>query len=139
MMADEDSEDDISIVEPPTVVESQSNQGASVSKRKSPVWAYFTIKNMSDKDWVSCDLCDKKVKTKDSGTSNLFGHLKSSHPLKYADIAPASAKKLSHTTKPASSSYQMTLSEACKRKYERTSDEYKQLTASVTKYLVSGV
>ena len=61
-------------------------------RRRSTVWTFFSVRDQSKRDWVTCDICgieDSKglVKTKDSSTSNLFGHLKVHHPTQYSEVA----------------------------------------------------
>lgn len=46
---------------------STTNSSVSVTKRKSAVWSFFSIKDISKRDWVTCDICQTTVKTKDSG------------------------------------------------------------------------
>lgn len=68
-------------------------QAAPTTARKSAVWAYFTIKNVSNEDQVSCNLCDTKIKTCYSSTSNLFSRLKVHHPIQYHTIATDNPKR----------------------------------------------
>lgn len=73
--ANDDSDDDVVVVTPP----------ASLSGKRSAVWAYFTPDD-SKSNWVNCDLCHikKRIKVADSSTSNLWSHLRAYHPTEYA-------------------------------------------------------
>jgi hypothetical protein len=131
-MASDSDDDEITIVErpaQPTVLES--------SRKRSPVWALFTIKDISNKDWVTCDVCQTQVKTKDSGTSNLYGHLKSHHPIRYAEIVKVSKPKPKASTRSSSQPTITQLYEA-KSKYLKDSERHKVLTECITRFLISG-
>lgn len=116
------------------------------SRKRSPVWAYFTP-SATDRNWVTCDLCTDskraKVKTKDSATTNLFSHLRYHHPAKHAEIAPLPVARSTPTSRAAKkrASNQPTILEAVDRTipYPKDSDKYKQLLKVVTRYLVSGM
>lgn len=48
----------------------------TVKRKRSVVWSYFSP---VDKNVARCDLCDKRVSHR-SNMSNLFSHLKTTHP-----------------------------------------------------------
>ena len=136
-------DDDISIVD--------TSNSTSMSSRRSAVWAYFTIDNFSDRDWVTCDLCkplNKKIKTKQSSTSNLRSHLRTHHPQQFSLLLSKAQSSdnsdLDSTdTSPAVSSKrrlcgsQPSITAMFERqtKYEKTSKRYKELTDSLTALL----
>ena len=130
--ADNDTETDSSISTTP------------LTSRKSPAWAYFTMKG-DNKDWVTCDTCGIIVKCKDSNTSNLFGHLERKHPDKFALVQPSKATKKtscskSKTKTPSVSPAQTTIASAFEKqiKYTADSDRATDITKAITRYLVSG-
>ena len=133
------SDSDVTIIDGPSATGTASSNVST--KRRSPVWAFFTIKSETDKNWVNCDLCDKKVKTKDSGTSNLFGHLKTHHPLRYAEIVKVSCASSQSKNKSTKTQHQPSLAEVIqsKAKYSKDSERHKVLTESILQYLVSGL
>lgn len=115
------------------------------SRKRSPVWAYFSVPDEQHKEQVKCDICndeDGKVKTKDSSTTNLFSHLKNHHPAKYAEIAKVNNGGCSSKSKLKRKfgSGQPTLTEVLESKipYAKDSERYRVLTQSVTRYLTAG-
>ncbi|XP_067949497.1 E3 SUMO-protein ligase ZBED1-like [Watersipora subatra] len=111
----------------------------STGSRRSAVWAFFTISDVSNKNWVTCDLCKKGVKTTDSSTSNLFQHLQIHHFKEYMTVTPKNAtrnrKRKSQDTSQSLSS-QPTLTSMLP--YNRNSEKHTFLTGLVTNYLISG-
>lgn len=87
-MTEPEPEDDCHIV---LLDEAGSGSSSTCSRtRRSAVWTYFSLNNNNQKkDLVICDICTRTVKTKDSGTSNLYSHLKHNHPVLYGAVATA--------------------------------------------------
>ncbi|GFQ77887.1 hypothetical protein TNCT_466591 [Trichonephila clavata] len=61
-------------------------------KSKSRAWEYFGLPaNESGKivseDIAVCKLCRSPVSAKSGSTSNLFGHLRLHHPLKFSEVS----------------------------------------------------
>ena len=147
-MSDSDTDNEIQVVTPAANSTGLSESSVSTgpllhSKRRSPVWGYFTIENADKRDWVTCDLCTVKIKTKDSSTSNLFGHLKRHHAALYAEIAQVSTgntKSKSKAKPHTASSHQLTIHSMidAKKPYRKESHEHRSIVKAVTNYLVSG-
>ena len=145
-MSDSDTDNEIQVVTPAANSTGLSESSVSTgpllhSKRRSPVWGYFTIENADERDWVTCDLCTVKIKTKDSSTSNLFRHLKRHHAAQYAEIAQVSTGSTKSKAKPhTASSHQLTIHSMieAKKPYHKESDEHRSIVKAVTNYLVSG-
>lgn len=91
-------------------------------------------------------MCDGQqvVKVKDGSTTNLFTHLKTHHPAKYAEVAHValgSKGPSKSMSKKKSSIGQPTISDALMnaKPYSQESDRYKACLNGVTRYLVSGM
>lgn len=84
---------------------------------------------------MTCDLCEKTVKRKDSSTTNLFQHLEREHPKEYSSVAPTS-KRSAVKRKADVGQGQRTLTSMLP--YDRNSNCQNQLVEAVTKFLVSG-
>lgn len=107
---------------------------------KSAVWEYFGFipdkeGKPKDEDKPVCKLCKKTVLSKGSNTSNLFTHLRTTHPKIHTQLK--TAKPLSTTTsskqKEPAERTTMTIAESLMRAepYPRSSKKWKQLTDSV--------
>jgi ribulose kinase len=85
---------------------------------------------------VSCDICNKTVKTKDSSTSNLYNHLSSTHPDEYALLGA----KQKNANNSSSREKQQTLKSLLERKdkYPSESHRHKHRTGLVTDFLSTG-
>ena len=85
--------------------------------KRSPVWAYFD-EGPSSASTVTCKLCDGKL-ARQSGTTNLFNHLKSHHNDKYLEVVGAKppcsgdASKTGAGTKPVSTFFSSELMRPC--------------------------
>ena len=85
--------------------------------KRSPVWAYFD-EGPSSASTVTCKLCDGKL-ARQSGTTNLFNHLKSHHNDKYLEVVGAKppcsgdASKTAAGIKPVSTSFSSELKRPC--------------------------
>lgn len=118
---------------------------SNTSRRRSAVWAFFSLKNASEKNWVNCDICQSTVKTKDSSTTNLFNHLKYNHPVRYAQIkdhrrsiSTDSASMASTSTSKSCSQPTITSAFEATSKYRDDSDRAMEITQSLTRYITSG-
>ena len=111
------------------------SQPKGLKRRKSPAWTYFTIQDVSNPDMVTCDLCDQKVKTKQSSTTNLLTHLSTKHPEQYALMGGACSVKKSRSTPE-----QHTLKSILEKhqKYSDNSQRHQFLTGLVRDYLATG-
>ena len=85
---------------------------------------------------MTCDICSKRVKTSNSSTSNLFGHLSTHHPIQYQSIAPSGIKRKMRDI-PFN---QKTIKETFERhnKYSKGSPRHQEITSAVTSYITSG-
>ena len=84
--------------------------------KRSSVWAYFD-EGPSSASTVICKLCDGKL-ARQSGTTNLFNHLKNHHNDKYLEVGakpPCSgdASKTAAGTKPVSTFFSSELKRPC--------------------------
>ena len=125
-----------------TPTEAENSQPKGIKRKKSPVWTYFTITDMQRKDWVTCDLCEKTVKTKDSSTTNLLNHLSTTHPEQYQLVGGGSKRHKKTDAQPQSTAEQQpTLRSVLERKtkYPNESTCHKQLTDLVRDYLCTGM
>ena len=67
-------------------------------KKRSAVWCYFSP---VDKVMARCEVCDKKV-AHSSNTSNLFKHLKTTHPESHSELEKRqAAEKIQSPAAPA--------------------------------------
>lgn len=94
-----------------------------------------------NKDVVSCDVCDKSVKTSQGSTSNLFGHLETHHPTQYAAVAskgttPAASRKRKLDASSSKATNQPTLLSMIP--YNKGNARHATIVEAVTRYLTSG-
>jgi len=107
---------------------------------KSPVWRYFGLKvgedgRPIDNGQVYCRMCPMSVWARSGNTSNLFSHLKNNHKTTFALVKAAKSNegKSSHL-----SDEQPTIVSALEgaQPYTHSSKKWKELTDSVTRFIV---
>ncbi|KAI7804933.1 putative zinc finger BED domain-containing protein 1-like [Triplophysa rosa] len=100
----------------------------------APIWKCFGFKpdekgQLNDIDTAICRLCKREIAAKSSNTTNLRTHLKSHHPIEFAELVKTSST--AHTSR------QLPITQAFERttKYKRDSIRWRSLTDSVTRYI----
>lgn len=81
---------------------------------------------------MTCDICNQKVKTKQSNTTNLWSHLLRNHPEQYAVLKPLPVA-MKTKSKPESSDGQRTLTSF--QKHAPNSKRHHEITDAVIKFI----
>lgn len=125
-----DSDDDIVELAAPVI--------SSTASKRSAIWAFFS-QQIDEKNWATCDLCaplERKLSTADSTTSNMWAHLRTTHPHEYSLSASKRCKVQSGLTakKKSTSSAQPQITVAFERmtSYKRESKKWKTVTDKLT-------
>ncbi len=129
------------------ILNAETIAGALIPKPNvtSPVWEHFSFQpnekgEPANLDEPICKICGKKVRVTRGNTSNLRCHLANCHPAIEAQLPPQASGRgaTSKRTAEAGTSRQLGVAEAFAKsvKYNRESNRYKCLTATVTQYLV---
>ena len=115
---------------------------------KSVIWKYFDLEaddegNPKDADSPKCKLCFQKVTACFGNTSNLYSHIRTTHPIVHKDLQAEKAEKpptksrKSEQQDSEDSTGQMTVKECLGKgkKLSKDSWEFKELTRSVSECL----